>query len=168
MARTSRDQLQIRDCVFLSIGRQLVEFADGSVRARLCAFIAADAIGRIPGDGVFVDTQDVHLAQNALRACFNALPAILANVRVNDDMLRLVLGRALGWNSFHERKGTERPCIETITIVKKSFACADSAQRYWSDAKIRRQIMLRNSSHHLRMLLQEQLVSFLRRVFDAG
>ena len=138
------------------------------MRARLHAFIAADAIGRIPGDGVFVDTQDVHLAQNALRAGFDALPAGLADKGINKDMLRLVLGRTLRWISFHERKGTERSCIETITIVKKSFACADSAQRYWSDAKIRRQIVLRNSSHHLRMLLQEQLVSFLRRVFDAG
>ena len=104
--------------------------------ASLYAFITADAFGRIPGDGVLVDTQDVHLSQDALRAGDNALPACLANVHVNDDMLSLMLGRALGWISFHEHKGTERPCIKTITIVKKSLAYADSAQRYRRDAEI--------------------------------
>ena len=145
-----------------------VEFADGPVGACLNALIAADAVGRIPGNGVLVDTQDVHLAQNTLRAGTHALPAGLADMGIDKDMLRLVLGRAIGWISFHGRKGTAPPCNKTITIVKKSLAGADSAQRYWSDAKIRRQIVLRNSGHHLRMLLQEQLVSFLRRVFDAG
>ena len=136
--------------------------------ASLYAFITADAFGRIPGDGVLVDTQDVHLSQDALRAGDNALPASLANVRVNDDMLSMMLGRALGWISFHGGKGTAHPCFQTITIVKKSLACSDSAQRYRRNSEIRRKIMLGNSGHHLRMLLQEQLVSFLRRVFDAG
>ena len=162
MARTSRDQLQILDCVFLSIGRPLVEFADGPVGARLHAFIAADAIGRIPGDGVFVDAQDVHLAQDALRAGLHTLPAGLTNMGIDKDMLRLVLGRTIGWISFHERKGIIHPCIKTITIVKKSFTGADSAKRYRSDTKIRCQIVLRDSGHHLRMLLQQELVAFLR------
>ena len=91
MARTSRDQLQILDCVFFSISRRSVEFADGSVRARLHALIAADAVGRIPDDGVLVDTQDVYLAQDALRAGFHTLPAGLADMGIDKDMLRLVL-----------------------------------------------------------------------------
>ena len=110
---------------------------------------------------MLVDTQDVHLSQDALRAGDNALPACLANVRVNDDMLSLMLGRALGWISFHGSKGTEHLCFETITIVKKSLAGADSAQRYRSYAEIRRKIMLWDSCYHLRMLLQQQLVALL-------
>ena len=167
MARTSRDQLQILDCVFFSISRRSVEFADGSVRARLHALIAADAVGRILCDGVFVDAQDVHLAQDSLRAGFHALPAVLADMCVNEDVFRLVLGRAIGWISFHGGKGTAHPCFKTITIVKKSLAGADSAQRYRSNTEIGCQIMLRNAGHHLRMLLQQQLVPFFRRVLDA-
>ena len=91
MARTSRDQLQMLDCVFFSISCPLVEFADGSVRARLHALIAADAVGRILCDGVFVDAQDVHLSQDALRAGFYALPASLADMGIDKNMLRLVL-----------------------------------------------------------------------------
>ena len=64
--------------------------------ASLYAFITTDAIGRIPGDGVFVDTQDVHLAQNALRAGFDALPAGLADTGIDKNMFRLILGRTLG------------------------------------------------------------------------
>ena len=70
MARTSRDQLQILDCVFFSISRRSVEIANGPVRTGLHAYIAADAVGRILCDGVFVDAQDVHLAQDSLRAGF--------------------------------------------------------------------------------------------------
>ena len=91
MARTSRDQLQIRDCVFFSIGRPLVEFTDCPVRTRLHAHIAADAIGRILYDGVFVDAQDVYFAEDFLRTGFYALPAGLADMCVNEDVLRLVL-----------------------------------------------------------------------------
>ena len=127
MARTSRDQLHILDCFFLSIGRRLVEFADGPVRARLYAFVAADAIGRFSGNGVLVDAQDVHIAQDALRAGFHTLPACLADMGIDKDMFRLVLGRTIGWFSLHGCKGTEPPCIKTITIVKKSLAGADSA-----------------------------------------
>ena len=162
MARTSRDQLQIPDCVFFSIGRRSVELADGPVGACLNALIAADAVGRIPGNGVLVDTQDVHLAQNTLRAGTHALPAGLADMCVNEDVFRLVLGRAIGWISFHGRKGTAPPCNKTITIVKKSLAGANSAQRYRRNAEIRRQIMLRDAGHHFRMFLQQQLVASLR------
>ena len=136
--------------------------------ASLYAFIAADAIGRILCDGVLMDAQDVHFTQDALRAGVHALPAGLADMGIDKDMLRLMLGRPLGWISFHGGKGTAHPCFQTITIVKKSLACSDSAQRYRRNSEIRRKIMLGNSGHHLRMLLQEQLVSFLRRVFDAG
>ena len=162
MARTSRDQLQIVDCVFFSIGRPLVKFTDCHVGAGLNALIAAYATGRIPGDGVLVDAQDVHLAQDALRAGFYALAAGLADMGIDKNMLRLVFGRAIGWISFHERKGIIHPCIKTITIVKKSFTGADSAKRYRSDTKIRCQIMLWDSCYHLRMFLQQQLVAFLR------
>ena len=162
MARTSRDQLQILDCVFFSIGRRSVEFADGSVRARLHAFVAADAVGRIPGNDVLVDAQDVHFTQDPFRAGFHALPAGLADMCVNEDVFRLVLGRAIGWISFHGRKGTAPPCNKTITIVKKSLAGADSAERYRCNAEIRRKIMLWDSCYHLRMFLQQQLVAFLR------
>ena len=154
--------MQIPDCVFFSISCPLVEFADGSVRARLHALIAADAIGRILCNGVFVDAQDVHLAQDSLRTGFHTLPAGLADMCVDKDMLRMVFGRALGWISFHGCKGTVHPCIKTITIVKKSFTGADSAKRYRSDTKIRCQIMLWDSCYHLRMFLQQQLVAFLR------
>ena len=91
MARTSRDQLQILDCVFFSIGLSLIEFADGPVGAGFNALIAADAVGRILCDGVFVDAQDVHLAQDSLRAGFHTLPAGLADMGIDKDMLRLVL-----------------------------------------------------------------------------
>ena len=91
MARTSRDQLQILDCVFFSIDRRSVELADGSVGAGFNALIAADAVGRILCDGVFVDAQDVHLAQDSLRTCFHALPAGLAGMGIDKDILRLVL-----------------------------------------------------------------------------
>ena len=161
MARTSRDQLQILDCVFFSIGRRSVELADGSVRARLHAFVAADAVGRIPGNGVLVDAQDVHFTQDPFRAGFHALPAGLADMCVNEDVFRLVLGRAIGWISFHGRKGTTPPCNKTITIVKKSLAGADSTERYRCNAEIRRKIMLWDSCHHFRMLFQQQLVTFL-------
>ena len=132
------------------------------MRAGLNAHIAADAVGRILYDGVFVDAKDVHLAQDSLRAGFHTLPAGLADMCVNEDVFRLVLGLAIGWISFHERKGIIHPCIKTITIVKKSFTGADSAERYRCNAEIRRKIMLWDSCYHLRMFLQQQLVAFLR------
>ena len=162
MARTSKDQLQILDCVFLSIGRPLAEYADSSVRAALDALVAADTVGRILCEGVLMDAKDVHLAQDAFGAGFYALPAGLADMCVNEDVFRLVLGRAIGWISFHGRKGTAPPCNKTITIVKKSLAGADSAERYRCNAEIRRKIMLWDSCYHLRMFLQQQLVAFLR------
>ena len=131
-------------------------------------FRSAYATGRIPGDGVLVDAQDVHLAQDALRAGLHTLPAGLTNMGIDKDMLRLVLGRTIGWISFHERKGIIHPCIKTITIVKKSFTGADSAKRYRSDTKIRCQIMLWDSCYHLRMFLQQQLVALFRGVLDTG
>ena len=137
------------------------------MRAGLNAHIAADAVGRILYDGVFVDAKDVHLAQDSLRAGFHTLPAGLADMGIDKDMLRLMLGRPLEWISFHGGKGTAHPCFKTITIVKKSLAGADSAQRYRSNTEIGCQIMLRNAGHHLRMLLQQQLVPFFRRVLDA-
>ena len=56
-----------------------------------------------------------------------------------------------------EKKYQERPCIKTITIVKKSLAGSDSAQGDRRNAKIGRQIMLGNAGHHFRMLLQKSL-----------
>ena len=61
------------------------------MRAGLNAHIAADAVGRILYDGVFVDAKDVHLAQYSLRAGFHTLPAGLADMGIDKDMLRLVL-----------------------------------------------------------------------------
>ena len=61
------------------------------MRAALDALVAADTVGRILGDGVFVDAQDVHLSQDALRAGFYALPASLADMGIDKNMLRLVL-----------------------------------------------------------------------------
>ena len=61
------------------------------MRAGLNAHIAADAVGRILYDGVFVDAKDVHLAQDSLRAGFHTLPAGLADMCVNEDVFRLVL-----------------------------------------------------------------------------
>ena len=130
--------------------------------AGLNALIAAYATGRIPGDGVLVDAQDVHLAQDALRAGFYALAAGLADMGIDKNMLRLVFGRAIEWFSFHGCKGTVPLCIKTITIVKKSLACSDSAQRYRRNSEIRRKIMLRDTGNHFRMFLQQQLVAFLR------
>ena len=124
------------------------------MRAGLNAHIAADAVGRILYDGVFVDAKDVHLAQDSLRAGFHTLPAGLADMGIDKDMLRLVLGRTLGWISFHGCKGTELPCVQTITIVNKSLAGADSAQGDRRNAEIRCQIMLRDAGHHFRMFLQ--------------
>ena len=138
------------------------------MRAGLHAFVAADAVGRILCNGVLVDPQDVHLANDSLRAGFHALPAGLADMGIDKDMLRLMLGRPLEWISFHGGKGTADLCFQTITIVKKSFASADSAQRYRRNAEIGRKIMLRNAGDHFRMLFKQQLVPFLRRVLDAG
>ena len=87
---------------------------------------------------------------------------------IDKDMLRLVFGRAIEWFSFHGCKGTVHLCIKTITIVKKSLACANSAQRYRSYAEIRRKIMLWDSCYHLRMFLQQQLVALFRGVLDTG
>ena len=153
--------MQIVDCVFFSIGRPLVKFTDCHVGAGLNALIAAYATGRIPGDGVLVDAQDVHLAQDALRAGFYALAAGLADMGIDKNMLRLVFGRAIEWFSFHGCKGTVPLCIKTITIVKKSLAGANSAERYRCNAEIRRKIMLWDSCHHFRMLFQQQLVTSL-------
>ena len=81
------------------------------------ALTAADAVGGLLGDGVLVDAQDIHFAQNTLGAGFHTLPASLTDECVNEYMIRLVLGRSLGLVSFHGRKGKPRPCIKTITIV---------------------------------------------------
>ena len=106
------------------------------MRTSFDALIAANAASGILGDGVFVDAQDIHFAQNALWAAFHTLPASLTDVCVNEYMIRLVLGPPLGFISFHGRKGTPRLCIKTITIVNKSLAGADSAQGNRCDAQI--------------------------------
>lgn len=95
----------------VSIGRLLIEFTNCPVGAGLNALVTADAVGRIFCNGVLVDAQDVYLAQDALRAGLYALPTGLADMGIDEDMLRLVIRRALGMVSFHERKGTDRPCV---------------------------------------------------------
>lgn len=62
------------------------------MRTSLDAFIAADAVYGTLGDGVFVDAQDIHLAQNTLRTSFNALPTGLAYMGVDENMIRLMFG----------------------------------------------------------------------------
>ena len=156
------------NCFFLSIGILLVLFTDGSIRAGFDAFVAADAVGRVFYDSVLVDAKNVHLAKYIFRAGLYALPTGLTYMSFDENMFRLMLRRAIESVSFHRRKGTVCPCIETITIVKKSLAGANSAQGNRRNAEIRCKIMLRDAVHHLRVFLQQHSVSLLRRILDAG